>query len=318
MTINTRFLIFLTALLIAVGIFTFIACDTATEIHGALGGDDDDTIGDDDDEQSDLEAPDAPEVNAPRSPTSLTYQSVSGFAEPGSSVLIQGGTENKSGIADIETGAFCMRVDLLQNSVNQLEITAEDNAGNRSEATTITIEHESANVAPLGEATAASVSITMQDNTPDKAIDGDYNTLWSNTTTPGAPGANFKPQWLMIKLPEVENIHEINIYWKEDTIGTEFQLYYSQLENCTDLPHEYEDTWNTNWSNQWILLEDEPNNYTTNPISTFEYPDTPARFRWLLLVLLKSSTLHLTNYSFDIYEVELFSGQINEEDPGCE
>ena len=313
---NTAILVIMILASFSAGILIWGGCvDTATIINGEAA-DDDDSILDDDD--ADLEPPDAPEVDAPRSPTTLDFQTISGIAEPGSTVYIRGGSSDVTDIADPSTGAFCLKIGLLLNSVNQLAITSEDISGNESEPTNITIEQIQNNAALRGKATASSTSYSEPNNIPDAAIDGNYNTRWSNTTQIQWSEARFNPQWFMVELEELTSISKINIWWPQESFATDFELYYSQLEQPTDIPHEYDGEWNTDWSNQWLFLRSQTND-PSEPISvnSYDYTSKPVGARWVLIVFHSSAEKVIFRYKFELIELELLAGELDEEDPGC-
>ncbi len=115
--------------------------------------------------EEDKEAPPPPRVDAVTSPTSLQTQLITGSAEYGATVRIEGPDEAVVVTADAFTARFNAEVKLLPDSANTLEVTATDAAGNRSAATTLEIVQES----PRPE------SLTIE--VPDPIVDADSGTL---------------------------------------------------------------------------------------------------------------------------------------------
>ncbi|MCB1055040.1 MAG: Ig-like domain-containing protein, partial [Acidobacteria bacterium] len=84
----------------------------------------------------DGDAPAAPQVASVPAYLCATQQLVSGTAEAGARIEVEGGAGSVSARAD-GGGAFALTVDLLPETANHLELAAVDDAGNRSPATTV-------------------------------------------------------------------------------------------------------------------------------------------------------------------------------------
>ncbi|MBT9557720.1 MAG: hypothetical protein IV100_16920 [Myxococcales bacterium] len=89
----------------------------------------------------DTTPPPAPVVDPVHSPTSLPSQSVTGTAEPGATIEIAGGAQIATTLVDPFTAQFRATVMLDPGEATDLEVTAIDGAGNRSEATVVQIQH---------------------------------------------------------------------------------------------------------------------------------------------------------------------------------
>ncbi len=151
--------------------------------------------------EEDNRPPAAPWVDAVRSPTSLPAQVITGSAEYGSTVTITGGAETATTTADFYTAAFAVEVRLTPDAENALSVTATDSAGNESEATAVTIAHESAHPeslvltidppvvsADVGQLTAAvrisndEVEVALSDFVIDFTLGGDFTGAEQVTT----------------------------------------------------------------------------------------------------------------------------------------
>lgn len=93
-------------------------------------------------------APDAPSVDPTTSPTGAMRVRLSGEAEANSRIQVAGGAAPATGATD-ELGRYRVEVMLTADSDNELEVTAEDAAGNASEATTLTITQDSTLPVPV-------------------------------------------------------------------------------------------------------------------------------------------------------------------------
>ncbi len=90
----------------------------------------------------DTTPPPAPVVEPVVSPTSLPAQSLTGSAEPGATIEVSGGASVATAQVDPFTARWRTTVMLDPGEATELEVTAIDAAGNRSEATVVQIEHE--------------------------------------------------------------------------------------------------------------------------------------------------------------------------------
>lgn len=295
-------------------------CKSATPVEDNEDsqGDDDAGIDDDDDDSTDMEAPPPPIIDTDliRSPTGLDFQSIHGTTEPGAFVLVKGGANQMgdSAYADMDSGEFCIEVDLILKTTNILEVTAEDAAGNRSDPTNIEIIQVRNNVCLSGTAEASSVSHSEPIRTPDQGNDDNYNTYWANTTQFWYPEANRDPQWFRIGLADHETINRIDVFWTEDAWGTEFSVWYSNADEKPVDPH-VEDS---NFEQEYTLIAEQ-----TNPDAGFDRHnrydlEEPIEAKWLLLTLYKSTQKNALLYKYQLVELEAYALQTNENDPGCE
>lgn len=295
-------------------------CKSATPVEENEDdeGDDDAVDDDDDDDSTDTEPPAPPVIDTDlvRSTTGLDYQSIHGTTEPGAFVLIKGGASQMgdSAYADMNSGEFCIVVELILNATNILEITAEDAAGNRSDPTNVAIVQVRNNVCLTGTAEAASVSHSEPIRTPDQAIDGSLNTYWANTTQFWYPEANREPQWFRVGLADHETINRIDVYWSEDAWGTEFSVWYSNADEKPVDPHVAD----SNYEQVYTLISEQ-----TNPDTGFDRHnrydmEEPIVAKWLLLTFNKSTQKNALLYKYQLVELDAYSLQTNEEDPGCD
>jgi Bacterial Ig domain/F5/8 type C domain len=286
--------------------------NTGTSIGDDDDDDDDNDVDGDDDQAPDSSPPLPPNVDSPRTPTALTFQSISGDTEPGALVRIEGGAEEAFSFADANDGTFCIEVALVGNATNLLAVTAEDDAGNESDPTNINIQQIQNNVALLGSADAASTSHSETFATPEKGIDGNKDTYWANTTQAWYAEALRSPQWYGVKLLATETINQVDIWWAEDGYGIKFDVYYSTLDEPTR-PHD------NGWKDDYTLIAEE-----VNPSSGFslhnEYDLSAALVdvRWVMLTLHESSNKNILLYKFQIVELEIYALESGETDPGCE
>lgn len=296
----------------------WVGCgDNSTSVTEEDNDDDDDDVVDDDDDDSegpDTEPPAPPTVNDPRTPTSLDFQTITGMSEPGAFIRVKGGADEATTYADTNTGQFCVVVDLILNTTNILAVTAADANNNESGPTNLQIEQTRNNVCLTAAADAASVSYSEPGSVPAKAIDGNKSTYWANTTQVQHPEANRDPQWFRVHLTQLETVNRIDLYWTDQAYGTEFDLYFSDSEAEPVQPHT-----NANWKDAYTLIAQ-----ATNPTSgfnghnTFDLADAPIEARWILVALYKSTKKNILRYKFELEELEAYSLQSGEDDPGCE
>ena len=296
----------------------WIGCgSTETTVTGDDDDDNDDTgqvDDDDDDSNEDNEPPPPPTVDDPRSPTSLDFQSITGVTEPGAFVEILGGAENASTYADVVSGEFCVVVNLILNTNNILSITASDQAGNESDPTNIEIEQVRNNACLNGQADAASVSYSEPNDTPDKAIDGNRNTYWANTSQPWQTESLRTPQWFRVELQQLETINRIDTYWTDEAYATEYEIYISTAEEEPVKPHNDE-----NWADEYTLIASQTNPTSGfNQHNDFDLSDDPVEARWILVVLYESIKKNVFLYKYELQELEAYTLQSGETDPGCE
>lgn len=315
MTQTARYVLSVLLIMAFISMILWFGCgDTSVELNETdIGDDDDDNGDDDDDDTADHQAPEPPNVDTPRSPTGLDIQTITGSTEPGALVRITGGSDETTTYADASSGDFCVTTPLILNAVNQLAVTAEDAAGNEGEPTNIVIEQARNNVSFTGTPYAASVSHSDPTATEDKAIDGNYNTYWANTTqTIIHPEADRIPQWYAVKFQNLEIINRLDIYWSLESYGTDFDIYTSQVEEPSFWPHEQ------GWGGEFTLLVDQENGLGFDGHNSYDLADSSVETRWIMLVLNKSRNQNLIRYKFEIIELEAYSIQDgDEEDPGC-
>ncbi|NLH47846.1 MAG: discoidin domain-containing protein [Myxococcales bacterium] len=315
-------------LLLVSGILIFLACDTSSQIDMPLKEmqtiDDDNGI--DDDDNDDTEAPATPKADEPLSPTSLDYQSIRGTAEPLSTIHVIGGLA-EARTTTTEDGAFCVKVALNINAVNNLKIRAEDPAGNLSAAATINIEQRTINHSLAGEPSASSVSHSKPGNTPAKGLDGSYFSWWENTTQPWFDEALYDPQWYAVKLKRKFYLTEIAVYWGQDIVNvfeyaTKYEVYINNNEDIEVMPHEVpaEDLADYGYELVEQVQQADDQNIENN---IFDLSDDPVQARWIFLVLHESNQLGIlpgpdgqTLYSYEVAELETFGYE--EPDDGCE
>jgi hypothetical protein len=308
----------LLALLVS-GLVLGIGCSkTSTEVkedeqEDPESDDDDDQVDDDDGAGGDSEAPQPPTVDDPRSPTSLEYQTITGIAEPGAYVRIAGGAEDEAVYAGADTGEFCAVIDLVLNTVNILSVTATDQAGNESDPTNISIEQVRNNVCLTGTATASSVSHSEPDRVPDQAIDGLYTSYWSNTSQPWYTEALRSPQWFRVQFSQLETINRMDLYWEENSYATKFEIHVSDSQEQPTPPHE-----NKNWRDDYTLVAIQTNpDVGFNGHNHFDLSDSPVEARWIVVALLESVDVNVLLYKYKLQELEAYSLQSGETDPGC-
>lgn len=93
-------------------------------------------------------APDAPTLDPQASPTSLDTVVLTGHAEAGATIAVEGGTGAASATVDA-SGAFSVSVDLTMGASNALAVTATDAATNTSAPVMLTIVHDPTLEAPI-------------------------------------------------------------------------------------------------------------------------------------------------------------------------
>ena len=317
MRLNRRLLLVFVALLAGVLIVSWIGCtDTGTTVTEEDSDDDDDAVGDDDDNDTggpDDEPPPEPSVDDSRSPTGLDYQTLTGTAEPGSYIRVTGAAKEASTYADAGTGSFCVSVDLILNATNILAVTATDADNNQSDPANVQIEQIRNNVNLNAQAEAASISYSEPHATPQKAIDGNKNTYWANTTQVWYPESNRSPQWFRVKYDQFQTINRIDIYWSDGAYGTDFEVYSTQADQPVQ-PHADED-----WAQEYTLVAAQTNpTVGFNGHNQYDLTDEPIQARWLLFALYKSTQKNVLLYKFEMEEVEAYSLQSDETDPGCQ
>lgn len=86
--------------------------------------------------------PPAPKIGRVTSPTNRKYQSIYGIARPGTTIIVTGG-ELPSAAKVKDNGEFAVKVALKENTINELRITARDQAGNISPYSEVIILHDS-------------------------------------------------------------------------------------------------------------------------------------------------------------------------------
>ena len=305
-------MLFLTLLIFAL----WLGCgDTGTTVTSddAVDGDDD-LVDDDDDDNDDQQPPQPPIVDEPRTPTNLDYQTITGLTEPGAFIKVAGGAKEATTYADVENGEFCLVVELVLNNTNILSVTAEDEKGNVSEPTNIHIVQNRNNVCLGALADAASVSYSEPNSIPESAIDGGMLTYWANTTQPWHLEALRSPQWFRVELSQVETINRIDLYWTDNGYGTDFEIYVSDLTDEPIKPHA-----SSNWKDEYTFVAAQ-----TNPTSgfnghnIFDLSENPIEAKWILVALYKSNQLNLLLYKYEIVELEAYSQESGETDPGCD
>lgn len=87
-------------------------------------------------------APSKPSLAPQPSPTNRTTIKVAGTTEASARVVVTGATATASGFADGD-GRFSVSVKLASDTATTLSVTAQDLAGNVSDATTVTVVHSS-------------------------------------------------------------------------------------------------------------------------------------------------------------------------------
>ncbi len=321
-----RLLLLLSAIfLLVLGLGAGPACDTSSQVDMPLYGaggvfPDDDS---DDDTPSDTTPPDAPIVDDVVTPTALAYQSVRGSAEPLTVVKVSGGLNDTETEVD-ESGQFGVKVALKTDQVNKLVFVAVDEAGNVSEATHANIEQQSEppNYAESGTASASSVSYTKPENTPDKAIDGNYLSWWENTTQTWHPEALYQPQWLAVKMAKDYWIETVNVFWGRDLLGkyeygTLFDVYVNTEDEPEVMPHEVDPSELGEYGYVQVghVVQDTDEDIQNN---LFDLTDDPRQCRWVFLALWESNAPSplTTAYSFEVAELEIYGYE--RADEGCE
>ncbi len=224
-------------------------------------GDDDDDTGDDDDtdddddtgDDDDVTPPGAPYVETPLSPTSLDRARIMGFADPGTTVAVEGGRDGRvTHPADAATGAFCFHLRLNPEEENELAVTASDASGNESDATVVEVEHlpdvAFYNIAKLRPADASSTDRQSPDQTPDLAVDDQLNTSWRSWRGYWNPESHAgNPQWFRVDLGGYFRFDQVRVTWADETdYGLEYALRYSSDEFNTQIPTDA--SWVQFWS----------------------------------------------------------------------
>ncbi len=314
-----HFWMILLLILFLVGLLLGLGCSkTSTEVKEDEDDqeeeDDDDEVDDDDDDDGgDEEAPQPPTVDEPRSPTSLDYQTIAGIAEPGAYVRVTGGAKEEAVYADASTGEFCVVVTLVLNTMNILSATATDQSSNESEPTNISIDQVRNNVCRTGVATASSVSHSEPDRVPDQAIDGIYSSYWANTSQPWYSEARRDPQWYKVELEQLETINRIDLYWDEGSYATEYELHISDSEQEPIDPHK-----NKDWRDEYTLVAEQSNpDVGFGGHNQFDLSEEPVQARWIVVALIESVDINVLLYKYKLQELEAYSLQSGETDPGC-
>lgn len=93
-------------------------------------------------ETMDITPPLPPSLDPVPEKTSLRYIAISGFSEPGSKIVIEGGLLRKEGSSD-ERGRFFIEVPLKENQLNHISVYSVDLSGNESLPSQVSIYHES-------------------------------------------------------------------------------------------------------------------------------------------------------------------------------
>lgn len=102
-------------------------------------------------------APPVPELFGMASLSRLAFQSIEGRTEPGASVTIQAGVETISLASSVESGFFVTSINLAPG-VNNLSVTATDDAGNTSPPVAVRIVSDPNLTLPPGQSAQINIS----------------------------------------------------------------------------------------------------------------------------------------------------------------
>lgn len=132
-------------------------------------------------------APEAATLNPQGSPTGAEILSLTGTAEPGTSVHVEGGMADADGPVNDE-GAFVVEVPLNADAENTLLVTVVDDAGNVSPEVMLVIEHDSTLedpivVDPVASPTAQDTVTLTGTATPDTDVEVTGGAAIATTTS---------------------------------------------------------------------------------------------------------------------------------------
>jgi hypothetical protein len=194
----------------------------------------------------DTTPPGAPSLEA--LPARYGYESlpIHGFAEPGSTVFVEGGKAPVATDTDI-SGGFCVDVPLRPQATQILEVFAQDSAGLTSDPASVTITHDPSLMPPEPEeppvVDLARGHAPLSDSTPKEGV---LTALTDNNPT---TSVLMPESTVWIDLGDVFDITSMEVVFPDslgdgdDTFATEYVLLSTELDSPSMPPSHDDPDW---------------------------------------------------------------------------